>query len=113
MKYGSLAELLGDEVVFRRTTLGQSEAICGRAVSNADERRLLLAVNGFTSLRVLLDMYPADIDHVAALQRLVELKLIEPVDPGSDAAPRRGRTPRAVGPDGRIAPLPPLPGRAP
>jgi hypothetical protein len=80
MKQPSLAELLSDEVVFERTPNGRSEAVHPRAFrTGSAEHRLLLAVNGFTCLRVLLDMYPADIDVLAAIRRLLELALVAPV----------------------------------
>lgn len=72
-------DLLGDDVVYRRTTGGQRELVMDAGRCSGLERRFLAAVTGHTPLRVLLDMGFDGPGISAAVETLVAKRLIEPI----------------------------------
>jgi len=77
----STAEMLSDEAIYRRTRLGQRELLRSDGTAASPELRVLARVNGFTDLRCLVELAPADASAIArAIQRLVAQRWIERVD---------------------------------
>ncbi|WP_374593196.1 hypothetical protein [Aquabacterium sp.] len=75
--------------VYTRTLAGHQEVLLERTLLDPAERRLLRMVTGLTPLGVLTPQASGIDDPVAAASRLLEVGLIEPVDPaalGCDAA---------------------------
>lgn len=78
------AEMFSDEAVYRRTTLGQRELLRSASTMSTPELRVLARVNGFTDLRSLVELAPADAGGMArAIRDLVSRQLIERVDPSA------------------------------
>jgi hypothetical protein len=87
-----LAQLLDDEIVFRRTPAGQREAVLGDGRLDPTATRVLLLVNGVIPLRDLLDMLQLNGGHVGdVILRLVDGGLITV---GSDGVPPKRPAPR-------------------
>ena len=75
------AEMFSDEAVYRRTTLGQRELLRSIGTMATPELRVLARVNGFTDLRSLVELVPADASGMArAIRELLSQELIERVD---------------------------------
>ena len=75
------AEMFSDEAVYRRTMLGQRELVRSASTMSTPELRVLARVNGFTDLRSLVELAPADASGMARVIRaLVSQELIERVD---------------------------------
>ena len=75
------AEMFSDEAVYRRTMLGQRELVRSAGTMSTPELRVLARVNGFTDLRSLVELAPADASGMArAIRELVSQELIERVD---------------------------------
>lgn len=75
------AEMFTDEAVYRRTTLGQRELLRSANAMATPELRVLARVNGFTDLRSLAELAPADVSGMArAIRALLAQGLIERVD---------------------------------
>jgi hypothetical protein len=72
------AEMFSDEAVYRRTTLGQRELLRSGGTLSTPGLRVLTRVNGFTDLRSLVELAPADVGAIAqAIRELVSQNLIE------------------------------------
>jgi len=54
------AELVSDSAIYRRTTRGQRSLLHAEDPSATPALRLLARVNGYTDLRRLVDLSPAD-----------------------------------------------------
>lgn len=77
----SSAELMSDSAIYRRTALGQRELLRAPDPSATPALRLLARINGYTDLRRLVDLAPADSRHLAkAIEKLFSEGLIELVD---------------------------------
>ena len=73
----SAACWLADDAVFRRTAKGQQELVTDTHQLDAQERRILSAVTGYTPLRVLFDLGVPTIGAASSIARLRELGMIE------------------------------------
>lgn len=69
-------DLLGDDVVLRRTVSGQHEAIAPSGQLSPAALRLLLLVNGYTPLGTLVENCMPDADIGLAVRQLAEHGLI-------------------------------------
>ena len=75
------AELMSDSAIYRRTTLGQRELLRAPDPSATPALRLLARLNGYTDLRRLIDLAPADNRQLGkAIEKLFNEGLIELVD---------------------------------
>ena len=75
------AELMSDSAIYRRTTQGQRELLRAPDPSGTAALRLLARLNGYTDLRRLIDMAPADTRELGkAIEQLFNDGLIELVD---------------------------------
>src|ERR1700760_5189506 len=75
------AELMSDSAIYRRTGLGQRELLRAPDPSATPALRLLARLNGYTDLRRLIDLSPADNRQLgAAIEKLFNEGLIELVD---------------------------------
>ena len=75
------AELMSDSALYRRTTRGQRELLRAPDPSGTVALRLLARLNGYTDLRRLVEMAPADARELSkAVQQLFDEGLIELVD---------------------------------
>jgi len=54
------AELMSDSAIYKRTTRGQRELLRAENPSATPALRLLARLNGYTDLRRLVDLSPAD-----------------------------------------------------
>jgi hypothetical protein len=72
---------MSDSAVYRRTALGQRELLRAPDPSATPALRLLARLNGYTELRRLIDLAPADSRELAkAISALFKQGLIELVD---------------------------------
>src|ERR1700761_1618539 len=77
----SSAELMSDSAIYRRTARGQRELLRAPDPSGTVALRLLARLNGYTDLRRLVEMAPADARELSkAVQQLFDDGLIELVD---------------------------------
>jgi hypothetical protein len=77
----SSAELMSDSAVYRRTQRGQRELLRAPDASATAALRLLARFNGYTDLRRLVDLAPADAREMArGIEQLFNDGLIELVD---------------------------------
>ena len=75
------AELMSDSAIYRRTALGQRELLRAPDPSATPALRLLARLNGYTDLRRLIDLAPADNRQLGeAIEKLFNEGLIELVD---------------------------------
>ena len=75
------AELMSDSAIYRRTSLGQRELLRAPDPSATSALRLLARLNGYTDLRRLIDLAPADNRQLGkAIAQLFNDGLIELVD---------------------------------
>ena len=78
----ALAVLLDDNAIYKRTVLGQQHLLRVYDDSPNVEMRFLARVNGFTPLRQLIELAPADArDCISVVPRLVDRGLVELLDP--------------------------------
>ena len=72
---------MSDSAIYRRTTQGQRELLRAADPSGTAALRLLARLNGYTDLRRLIDMAPADTRELGkAIEQLFNDGLIELVD---------------------------------
>jgi len=72
---------MSDSAIYRRTGLGQRELLRAPDPSATPALRLLARLNGYTDLRRLIDLAPADARELArAVRQLFDDGLIELVD---------------------------------
>jgi len=77
----SSAELMSDSAIYRRTQRGQRELLRAPDSSATPALRLLARFNGYTDLRRLVDLAPADAREMArGIEQLFNDGLIELVD---------------------------------
>ncbi|HEY9025147.1 MAG TPA: hypothetical protein VIP05_12665 [Burkholderiaceae bacterium] len=77
----SSAELMSDSAIYRRTARGQRELLRAPDPSATPALRLLARFNGYTDLRRLVDLAPADAAGMArAITQLFNDGLIELVE---------------------------------
>ena len=75
------AELMSDSAIYRRTSQGQRELLRAPDPSGTAALRLLARLNGYTDLRRLIDLAPADARELSqAIAQLFHDGLIELVD---------------------------------
>jgi hypothetical protein len=75
------AELMSDSAIYRRTVKGQRELLRAADPSATTALRLLARFNGYTDLRRLIDLSPADARGMPqAIEELFNDSLIELVD---------------------------------
>ena len=75
------AELMSDSVIYRRTAKGQRELLRAADPSATPALSLLARLNGYTDLRRLVDIAPADARGMPrAIEQLFNDGLIELVD---------------------------------
>ncbi len=75
------AELVSDSAIYRRTPRGQRELLRAADPAATPALRVLARFNGYTDLRRLIDMAPADTRELSrAIQKLFGDGLIELVD---------------------------------
>ena len=85
------SDLLSDDAVYRRTRRGQRRLLACDDSSSSPALQVLARVNGYTNLRNLVDMAPAEARHIArAVRELFADELIELVPQAHDQA--RGRS---------------------
>lgn len=90
--------LTQEQLIYRRTLSGQTEALRSRENLNELERGMLLSVNGYTPLSVLMQLRRDNQATLDAVTRLVDLKLVEAVDedPEADLDDGEGFQPHAA-----------------
>ncbi len=77
----SIAELMSDSAIYQRTSSGQRALLRAPDPGATPALRLLARFNGYTDLRRLIDLAPADASEMArAIGQLFEDGLIEMVD---------------------------------
>jgi hypothetical protein len=77
----SSAELMSDSAIYRRTSQGQRELLRAPDPSATPTLRILARFNGYTDLRRLIDLAPADARELTkAVVQLFGDGLIEVVD---------------------------------
>ncbi len=77
----SIAELMSDSAIFRRTARGQRALLRAEDPAATPALHLLARFNGYTDLRRLIDLAPADARGMpGAIGQLFEDGLIEMVD---------------------------------
>ncbi len=75
------AELVSDSAIYRRTNQGQRELLRAPDPAGTPALRLLARLNGYTDLRRLIDLAPADARELSkAIVQLFNDGLIELVD---------------------------------
>ena len=80
----SIAELMSDAAVFRRTALGQRALLRDEDPAATPALRFLARLNGYTELRRLIDLAPNDALEIAhAIEELFAAGLIELVTDAS------------------------------
>jgi hypothetical protein len=67
------------DMVYRRTVIGQKELVSPSAYLGPDDRRLLGVLTGFTTLDALLALLRPTTAPDETIARLLELGLVEPV----------------------------------
>jgi hypothetical protein len=68
------------DMVYRRTVVGQQELVSPSAYLDPDDRRLLGVLTGFTTLDALLALLRPTTAPDQTIARLLELGLVEPVE---------------------------------
>lgn len=77
----TIAELMSDSAIYQRTSLGQRALLRAVDPGATPALRLLARFNGYTDLRRLIDLAPADGPETArAIGQLFDDGLIEMVD---------------------------------
>lgn len=71
--------LTHEQLIYRRTLSGQTEALLWREKLSAVERGLLLSVNGYTPMSVLMQLRRDGQAALDAIEHLVEMRLVEAV----------------------------------
>lgn len=74
-----------DGLVLRRTGRGQDELVWSRLELDPGTRRFLAMVNGYTPLRVMVQLGFERDDVTAAASTLLDHRLVEPVPPVDEA----------------------------
>ena len=84
------SDLLSDDAVYRRTRRGQRRLLACDDPSSSPALQVLARVNGYTNLRGLVEMAPAEARDIArSVRELFAAELIELVPPLDDHARRR------------------------
>jgi hypothetical protein len=86
--HSASGQYFDDEAVYRRNTAGQRALLEPAGMLSRDARRLLSLFNGYTPLRLLLDLLGGSLDAMSELKLLIDSRLVERVH-----RPRTGLVP--------------------